>query len=265
VTAPEGGAPGGDPAGSIISPTLIAHLLEVRRRLLNSVATLLILFCCLFPFQNKVFVWVARPMLEKLPSGSSMIATGVTSPFMTPMKLTLVVALFLTVPVFLWHIWRFVSPALYKRERRMFFPLLISSVVLFYVGVAFAYFILFPVAFAFLANAAPEGVKVMTDINAYLDFVLTTFFAFGVAFEVPVAIVLMVWMGFSSPGKLKKLRPYALLAAFFVGFLLAPPDVVSMTLLAVPVYLLYELGMLMARLLVPGSREVDAQREQGAA
>jgi sec-independent protein translocase protein TatC len=249
----------------LISATLIAHLLEIRRRLLSSVATLLVLFFCLFPFQNQVFAWVARPMIAKLPDGSSMIATGVTSPFMTPMKLTLVVALFLTVPVFLWHIWRFISPALYKRERRMFFPLLISSVLLFYAGVAFAYFVLFPVAFAFLAHAAPAGVKVMTDINAYLDFVLTTFFAFGVAFEVPVAIVLMVWMGFSSPGKLKKLRPYALLAAFFVGFLLAPPDVVSMTLLALPVYLLYELGMIMARIMVPGSRAVDLQREQGSA
>jgi sec-independent protein translocase protein TatC len=248
----------------LISATLIAHLLEIRRRLLNSVATLLVLFCCLFPFQNRVFIWVARPMLEKLPAGSSMIATGVASPFMTPMKLTLVVALFLTVPVFLYHLWRFISPALYKRERRMFLPLLISSIVLFYAGVAFAYFVLFPVAFAFLANAAPRGVKVMTDINAYLDFVLTIFFAFGVAFEVPVAIVLAVWAGFTSPGRLTKLRPYALVGAFLVGFLLAPPDVVSMTLLAVPVYLLYELGMLMARLLVPGSREVDAQREQGS-
>jgi sec-independent protein translocase protein TatC len=250
---------------SLISPTLIAHLLEIRRRLLNSVATLLVLFCCLFPFQNQVFAWVAKPMIEKLPAGSSMIATGVTSPFMTPMKLTLVVALFLTVPVFLYHIWRFISPALYKRERRMFLPLLISSVVLFYAGVAFAYFILFPVAFAFLANAAPAGVKVMTDINAYLDFVLTIFFAFGVAFEVPVAIVLMVWMGFTSPGRLKKLRPYALIAAFLVGFFLAPPDVISMTLLSIPVYMLYELGMIMARIMVPGSREVDEQLKQGAA
>lgn len=248
----------------LISATLITHLLEIRRRLLNSVATLLVLFCCLFPFQNRVFIWVARPMLEKLPAGSSMIATGVASPFMTPMKLTLVVALFLTVPVFLYHLWRFISPALYKRERRMFLPLLVSSIVLFYAGVAFAYFVLFPVAFAFLANAAPQGVKVMTDINAYLDFVLTIFFAFGVAFEVPVAIVLAVWAGFTSPGRLTKLRPYALVGAFFAGFLLAPPDVVSMTLLALPIYLLYELGMIMARIMVPGSREVDVQREQGS-
>ena len=253
--------PDKDAGEALVSPTLIAHLLELRRRLLNSVATLLLLFICLLPFQNQVFEWVARPMLQQLPAGSSMIATGVTSPFMTPMKLALVVALFLAVPVFLYHLWRFISPALYKSEQRMFLPLLVSSVALFYCGVAFAYFVLFPVAFAFLTSTAPAGVKVMTDINAYLDFVLTIFFAFGVAFEVPVGIVLMVWAGFTSPGRLKKVRPYALVGAFFVGFLLAPPDVVSMTLLALPVYLLYELGILMARIMVPGSREVDAQRE----
>ena len=256
-------APPDNPEGpSVVSSKLITHLLELRRRLLNSVATLLVIFFCLFPFQNRVFEWVALPMLKKLPEGSSMIATGVASPFMTPMKLTLVAALFLTVPVFLYHLWRFISPALYKSERRMFLPLLVSSVLLFYAGVAFAYFVLFPVAFAFLATAAPAGVKVMTDINAYLDFVLTIFFAFGIAFEVPVAIVLLVWAGFATPGRLRKIRPYALVGAFFVGMLLAPPDVVSMTLLAVPIYLLYELGMIMARLLVPGSREVDAQLEQ---
>ncbi|HEV7165650.1 MAG TPA: twin-arginine translocase subunit TatC [Gammaproteobacteria bacterium] len=258
MAAPEDNPPG----ESIVSPTLIAHILELRRRLLHSVATLLIIFFCMFPFQNRVFEWVARPMLERLPEGSSMIATGVASPFMTPMKLTLVVALFLAVPVFLYHLWRFISPALYKSERRMFLPLLVSSVLFFYAGVAFAYFVLFPVAFAFLTTAAPAGVKVMTDINAYLDFVLTIFFAFGLAFEVPVAIVLMVWAGFVSPRRLKKVRPYALVGAFFVGMLLAPPDVVSMTLLAVPIYLLYEIGMIMARLMVPGSREVDAQQEE---
>src|SRR5579859_202114 len=261
MTAP----PDNPPEESIVSPTLIAHILELRRRLLNSVATLFIIFFCLFPFQNQVFAWVAKPMIERLPAGSSMIATGVASPFMTPMKLTLVVSLFLAVPVFLYHLWRFISPALYKSERRMFLPLLVSSVLFFYSGVAFAYFILFPVAFAFLTTAAPQGVKVMTDINSYLDFVLTIFFAFGLAFEVPVAIVLLVWAGFVSPGRLKKIRPYALVGAFFIGMLLAPPDVVSMTLLAVPIYLLYELGMVMARILVPGSREVDAQHEAGGA
>ena len=251
------------PGGSIVSSKLIAYLLELRRRLLQSVLTLLLVFGCLFPFQNRIFAFVALPLIKKLPAGSSMIATGVVSPFMTPMKLALVAALFLCVPVFLYHLWRFISPALYKSERRMFLPLLVSSVVLFYSGVAFAYFVLFPVAFAFLTTAAPEGVKVMTDINAYLDFVLTIFFAFGVAFEVPVAIVLLVWAGFASPGRLKKGRPYALVGAFFLGFLLSPPDVVSMTILSVPIYFLYELGMIMAKLLVPGSREVDAQHEAG--
>ncbi|MGH8320831.1 MAG: twin-arginine translocase subunit TatC, partial [Gammaproteobacteria bacterium] len=234
----------------------------LRRRLLMWIGTLLVLFFCLFPFQNKVFDFVAMPMIRRLPTGSSMIATSVTSPFMTPMKLTLMVALFLSMPVFLWHLWRFISPALYKSERRMFVPLLVSSVLLFYCGVAFAYFALFPVAFAFLNSVAPAGVKVMTDINAYLDFVLTIFFAFGLAFEVPVAIVLVVWAGFTTPGKLKKLRPYALVGSFIVGMILSPPDVVSMTLLSVPIYLLYEIGVLMARIMVPGSKQVDAQREQ---
>jgi sec-independent protein translocase protein TatC len=250
------------PQEPLLSSSVIGHLLEVRRRLLWWVATLLAIFFALFPFQNQVFDFVATPMLKRLPAGSSMIATSVTSPFMAPLKLTLVVALFLSVPVLLYHMWRFVSPALYKSERRMFFPLLVSSVVLFYCGVAFAYFVLFPVAFAFLTSVAPAGVKVMTDINAYLDFVLTIFFAFGLAFEVPVAIVLAVWAGFTTPGKLKKLRPYALVGSFIVGMVLSPPDVVSMTLLSVPIYLLYETGMLMARILVPGSRQVDEQREQ---
>ena len=252
---------------SLISSSLIVHLLELRRRLLQWVATLLVMFFILFPFQNRVFEFVALPMIKRLPAGSSMIATGVVSPFMTPMKLVLIVALFLSMPVFLYHLWRFVSPALYKNERRMFLPLLVSSVLLFYSGVTFAYFVLFPVAFAFLTATAPAGVKVMTDINAYLDFVLTIFFAFGLAFEVPVAIVLVVWAGFTTPGKLGKLRPYALVGAFIVGMILSPPDVVSMTLLSVPVYLLYELGMILARILVPVSREVDVQnkgRDHGA-
>ena len=250
------------PSGNLLSSSVIGHLLEARRRLLWWVASLLAIFFVLFPFQNRVFDFVATPMLKRLPAGSSMIATSVTSPFMTPLKLTLMTALFLSIPVFLYHLWRFISPALYKSERRMFFPLLVSSVVLFYCGVAFAYFVLFPVAFAFLTSVAPAGVKVMTDINAYLDFVLTIFFAFGLAFEVPVAIVLATWAGFTTPGKLKKLRPYALVGSFVVGMILSPPDVISMTLLSVPIYLLYETGMLMARILVPGSRQVDQQREQ---
>ena len=250
------------PQPALVSSSVIGHLLELRRRLLYWIATLLAMFFVLFPFQNRVFDFVATPMLKHLPAGSSMIATSVTSPFMTPMKLTLMVALFLSVPVFLYHLWRFISPALYKSERRMFLPLLASSVVLFYCGVAFAYFVLFPVAFAFLTSVAPAGVKIMTDINAYLDFVLTIFFAFGLAFEVPVAIVLTVWAGLTTPGKLRKLRPYALVGAFIAGMILSPPDVVSMTLLSVPIYLLYEIGMLMAHILVPGARRVDAQHEQ---
>ncbi|MGH8278756.1 MAG: twin-arginine translocase subunit TatC [Gammaproteobacteria bacterium] len=239
---------------SLLSGSVIRYLLEARRRLLWWLATFLVIFFALLPIQNRVFDFVARPLLRHLPAGSSMIVTGVAAPFMTPLKLVLVVALFASIPILLYHVWRFVSPALYKSERRMFFPLLIISVVLFYAGVAFAYFVLFPVAFAFLLAVAPAGVKVMTDINAYLDFVLTIFFAFGVAFEVPVAIVLAVWAGFTTPAKLGKWRPYAFVGAFVVGMILSPPEVISMIMLSLPIYALYEGGMVMARILVPPRR-----------
>ena len=252
------------PADSIVSPKLIGHLLELRRRLLNSALTLLLIFFCLFPFQNRVFEWVARPMIQRLPAGSSMIATGVAAPFMTPMKLCLVVALFLSVPVFLYHIWRFISPALYQRERRMFLPLLVSSVVLFYSGVAFAYFVLFPVAFAFLNTAAPEGVRVMTDINAYLDFVLTIFFAFGVAFEVPVVVVVLVRLGVVELKKLQSIRGYVIVGAFVVGAIFTPPDVLSQCMLAVPLWLLYEFGLLVARFVSVSKSETGAEQSEAA-
>lgn len=246
----------------LLGGSVIRYLLEARRRLMWWLAAFLVIFFALFPLQNRVFDFVALPMIRRMPAGSSMIATGVTSPFMTPLKLTLMVALFLSIPILLYHVWRFISPALYRSERRMFFPLLVSSVVLFYCGVAFAYFVLFPVAFAFLTAVAPPGVKVMTDINAYLDFVMTIFFAFGVAFEVPVAIVLAVWAGVTTPAKLAKWRPYAFVGAFVVGMILSPPEVISMIILSIPIYALYEGGIVMARILVP-PRRTDTQH-QGA-
>lgn len=243
-----------DAAGPLLGGSVIRYLLEARRRLLWWLGSFLIIFFALFPIQNRVFDFVAMPLLRHLPAGSSMIATGVASPFMTPLKLVMVVALFLSIPILLYHVWRFVSPALYKSERHMFFPLLVISVMLFYAGVAFAYFVLFPVAFAFLTAVAPAGVKVMTDINAYLDFVLTIFFAFGVAFEVPVVIVLAVWAGLTTPAKLGKWRPYAFVGAFVVGMILSPPEVISMIILSIPIYALYEGGIIMARIMVPPGR-----------
>jgi sec-independent protein translocase protein TatC len=200
--------------------------------------------------------------MARLPEGTSMIATQVASPFLTPFKLSLAVAVFLAMPFLLYQAWAFVAPGLYKHERRLVMPLMASSILLFYSGVAFAYFVVFPLMFGFFTKVAPSGVTVMTDIAAYLDFVLALFFAFGFAFEVPVATVLAVWAGFTTPAKLGAKRPYVLLGAFVLGMLLTPPDVISLTLLAVPVYILFEAGIVMARVMVPGHKEVEAQQKQ---
>jgi sec-independent protein translocase protein TatC len=197
--------------------------------------------------------------MERLPEGTSMIATQVASPFLTPFKTAIVAAVFVAMPWILYQVWAFVAPGLYQHEKRLAMPLVITSALLFYGGVAFAYYVVFPLMFAFFTAVAPEGVSVMTDINAYLDFVLTLFFAFGLAFEVPIATVLLVWAGFTTPAKLASHRAYVLLGAFVVGMLLTPPDVISQTLLAVPVYILYEAGILMAKVMVPGHREVESQ------
>lgn len=243
------------------SGTLVSHLVELRSRLLKSLAAVAIMLVPLVPFSEEIFTLLARPLLRHLPAGSSMIATQVASPFLTPFKLVLVAAVFLAMPVVLYQIWAFVAPGLYRRERRFALPMLASSIVLFYVGVAFAYFLVFPVMFGFFTSVAPQGVAVMTDIGAYLDFILALFLAFGVAFEVPVATVLLVWVGLTTPAKLASYRSYVLLGAFVIGMFLTPPDVFSQTLLAVPMYLLFEGGLLMARLLVPASAEVEANEE----
>lgn len=232
--------------------TLISHLTELRSRLLRIVAAIVIVFLVLSPFAQQIFTFVAGPLIEQMPSGSAMIATRVVAPFLTPFKLTLLVAIFISMPYLLYQVWAFVAPGLYNKEKRLVFPLMLTSALLFYLGAAFAYYVVFPLVFGFMQAVAPQGVAVTPDITDYLDFVMLMFFAFGMAFEVPIATVLLVWSGFTTPEKLGTKRPYVLLAAFIGGMLLTPPDVISQTLLALPVYALFEVGILMARILVPG-------------
>ena len=215
---------------------LISHLIELRKRLINSIIAILVIFLALVYFANDIYQLVSAPLIRQMPVGATMIATDVASPFFTPIKLTFMVSVILSVPVILYQVWAFVAPALYKHERRLVMPLLVSSTLLFYIGMAFAYFVVFPLAFGFLTHAAPEGVQVSTDIRSYLDFVMALFIAFGVSFEVPVAIVLLCWMGVTTPEDLRKKRPYVLVGAFVVGMLLTPPDVFSQTLLAIPMF-----------------------------
>lgn len=243
---------------------LMAHLLELRSRVLRAVIGILVVFVPLSFFAGELFTLLSGPLLAHLPEGNSLIATEVAAPFLAPFKLAILLAMVVALPWILYQIWAFVAPGLYANERRLVVPLLTSSTLLFYAGMAFAYFVVFPVVFGFFVSVAPEGVAVMTDISRYLDFVLSMFFAFGVAFELPVAIVLMVWAGFTTPAQLASYRAYVLVGAFAVGMLLTPPDVISQSLLAVPIYLLYESGILVSRWLVPGSREVEAQqRDRG--
>ena len=221
----------------------ISHLIELRDRLLRIVLAIAVLFLILMPFSNTLFSALSGPLTVHLPAGSSMIAIEVASPFLIPFKLTLVLAVFIAMPYLLYQVWAFVAPGLYRHERRLVMPLLASSTVLFYAGAAFAYYIVFPLVFAFFTSTAPDGVSVMTDISRYLDFVLTLFFAFGAAFEVPVVTVLLVWTGMVTQDGLRRKRPYIIVAAFVVGMLLTPPDIISQTLLAVPVWMLFELGV----------------------
>jgi len=237
------------PKEELQEDTLLSHLIELRSRLLKAGSAVLLLFAALAPFSDVVFKQVALPLMQKLPEGSTMIATQVASPFLTPFKTTMFAALFLAMPVVLYQLWSFAAPGLYKKEKRFAVPLLVSSVALFYLGAAFAYVVVFPLMFGFFTSAAPAGVSVMTDISSYLDFVLVLFFAFGVAFEVPIATVILVWSGLTSIKTLEKNRAYVFLGAFIVGMLVTPPDVISQTLLAVPVYLLYECGILLSKVL----------------
>tara|TARA_B100001250_G_scaffold8042_1_gene6788 strand:- start:299 stop:1036 length:738 start_codon:yes stop_codon:yes gene_type:complete len=229
--------------------TLLSHLIELRSRLLKAGSAVLLLFVVLIPFADEVFNRIALPLMNQLPEGSTMIATQVASPFLTPFKTTMFAALFLAMPVVLYQLWGFTAPGLYTKEKRFAVPLLVSSTLLFYLGALFAYVVVFPLMFGFFTSAAPEGVSVMTDISSYLDFVLVLFFAFGLSFEVPIATVILVWSGLTSIETLEKNRAYVFLGAFIIGMLITPPDVISQTLLAVPVYLLYECGILLSKTL----------------
>jgi sec-independent protein translocase protein TatC len=226
--------------------TLLSHLFELRQRLVKIFGAFLIVFLCLVPFANDLFVLASEPIIAALPN-SQMIATGVASPLLTPFILTAYVALFIAMPVVLFQVWAFIAPGLYRKEKRFAIPLFATSVILFYLGIAFAYFIVFPLIFNFFVGTTPDRVEFQPDIRLFLDFALTIVLAFGLAFEVPVATVLVVWTGLTTPEKLGRARPYVFLGAFVVGMFLTPPDVISQTLLAVPVYVLYELGILMSR------------------
>jgi sec-independent protein translocase protein TatC len=228
---------------------LITHLTELRDKLLRALLAVLLFFICLFPFANDIYAFVSEPLRTILPAGASMIATEVTSPFFTPFKLTLVAAIFLAMPYVLYQAWSFIAPGMYRHEKRLAVPLLASSIILFYAGVAFAYFVAFPLIFAFFTSVAPQDITIMTDINSYLDFVLKLFFAFGLAFEIPIAVILMIWTGITTPEALASKRRYVIVGCFIVGMLLTPPDVFSQTLLAVPMWLLFEAGIFFGRLI----------------
>jgi sec-independent protein translocase protein TatC len=244
--------------------TFVSHLVELRDRLLRAVLAVLVIFLCLFAFANDLYTFLAEPLLRYLPKGTSMIATEVASPFLTPFKLTLVLSVFAAMPVILYQLWAFVAPGLYQNERRLVLPLLVSSTFLFYLGMAFAYYVVFPLVFKFLTGVVPEGVAVMTDISRYLDFVLKLFFAFGIAFEVPIATILVIWAGITTAESLAAKRPYIIVVAFVVGMLLTPPDVISQTLLALPMWLLFELGLVMSKIYTkkPAEGEADDNSDE---
>ena len=244
--------------------TLISHLLELRDRIIRALVAIIIALVPCAYFTNDIFGFVAQPLLAKLPKGATLIATSVVSPFMTPFKLSLFLAVFIAMPFVLYQVWAFVAPGLYRHEKRFAIPLVASSVLLFYIGVAFAYFFVFPAMFSFFANTTPPGVAMMTDISSYLDFVMTMFFAFGIAFEVPIAVVLLVITGMVSLEKLRNSRGYVLIGIFVIAAFLTPPDAVSQCIMAIPMYLLYEGGLIMARVLGKMRRDQADQEEAEA-
>ncbi len=233
---------------------LIAHLVELRGRLLKSVVCVIVIFLSLYWFSNDLYSLISEPLRVFLPEGSTMIATDVASPFFTPFKLTLMISVFIGMPYMLYQIWSFIAPALYEKEKKLAIPLLLSSIILFYLGMAFAYFVVFPLVFGFFTSAGPEGVAIMTDISRYLDFVLKLFFAFGLAFEIPIATILLVASGITTTANLREKRPYVVVGCFIVGMLLTPPDVISQLLLAIPMWLLFEMGIIFSSLLKKHTR-----------
>lgn len=229
---------------------LISHLLELRNKLLKAILAVLVIFISLVYFANVIYEFISAPLIERLPAETSMIATDIASPFFTPLKLTMMVSIFISVPFILYQTWSFIAPGLYKHEKRLIVPLMISSSLLFYFGVAFAYFVVFPIVFGFFTSISLGGVEFATDIESYLDFITALFLAFGIAFEVPVAIILLCWTGALTPKELKEKRPYIVVAAFIVGMVLTPPDIVSQTLLAIPMIILFEVGLFFSRFYV---------------
>ncbi|MGD9264672.1 MAG: twin-arginine translocase subunit TatC [Lysobacterales bacterium] len=242
--------------------SFLQHLVELRSRLLKACMTIVAVLVVLLPFSRHLYETIAAPMLSQMPDGSSMIAIDVASPFLTPFKFTLLLAIMISIPMVLYQLWAFVAPALFKHEKKLARPLLFSSVFLFYAGCAFAYFVVFPLVFGFMNRVAPEGVAVMTDISKYLDFVMTLFLAFGIAFEVPIATILLIATGVTTTDKLASWRPYIIVGAFAIGMLLTPPDVISQTLLALPMWLLFEVGIVMSRILI---KDQDAETEEAQA
>ncbi|MDZ7734962.1 MAG: twin-arginine translocase subunit TatC [Gammaproteobacteria bacterium] len=236
------------------------HLIELRARLLRAVLCLLLVAAALLPFSEQLYTMIATPMIERLPIGSQMIATEVASPFLVPFKLTVMLALFISMPYVLYQAWAFVAPGLYQHEQRIAMPLLLASVVLFYAGAVFTYFAVLPLLFSFFIGIAPAGVAVMTDISRYLDFVLKLFFAFGLAFEIPVVTLVLIWTGMTSVATLRRKRPYVIIGAFGIGALLTPPDIISQCLLAVPVWLLFEAGLALARFLPVKMPEDESEK-----
>lgn len=239
----------------------LAHLVELRDRLLRALLAILVVLLALIPFANDLYEWLSAPLLRYLPQGTSMIATEVASPFFAPFKLAIVAAIFIAMPVIVYQLWCFVAPGLYKKEKKIALPLMVTSTALFYLGAAFAYFAVFPLVFGFFTSVAPEGVEVATDISKYLDFVLKLFFAFGLAFEVPVATVLLVSGGFTTPEAMTSKRPYIIVSAFVIGMLLTPPDVISQTLLALPMWILFELGVFFSRIYSRKNKDKEPEEE----
>ncbi len=246
--------------------TFISHLVELRTRLLRAIVAVVVVLVCLFPWAKDIYALLAAPLLKALPSGATMIATDVTGTFLVPLKVTLVAAFLLALPYVLWQAWAFVAPGLYQHEKRLALPVIVSSVAFFAIGMAFAYFVVFPIAFGFFASYTPAGVTMMTDIDKYLSFVLTMFIAFGVTFEVPVVVIVLVRLNVVPLAKLRSIRSYVIVGAFVVGAIFTPPDVVSQLLLAVPLWLLYELGLVLARFVAPaGSAGQEAAEGEAAA
>ena len=241
---------------------LLSHLVELRSRLLKMIASIGLFFILLFPFANPLYNFLASPLIAQLPQDSTMIAIDVASPFLAPFKLVLLLAVTLSIPVLVYQFWAFVSPGLYRKEKRLALPILLSSTLLFYLGMVFAYYVVFPLMFAFFSSVAPEGISVMTDINRYLDFVIKIFIAFGAAFEVPIITVMLVKTGATTTEKLARKRPYVIVGAFVVGMILTPPDVISQILLAIPVWLLFELGIFISKFISSEQKQDAVQAEE---